>query len=345
MLEIDGSRYAGSGTIVRQAVAYAALTGQPIRVRNARARRRHPGLRPQHLRAIEAIRDLVGGSLEGTAVGSRSFEFRPGDAAPSGHYMWDIGTSGSATMLALAVLPLSALRGRGVEIEIRGGLFQDFAPSVFHLQHVVLHLLRRMGLWAELEMVRPGYVPAGGGVLRLAVPATESPLRPLVLEDAGTVRSAWGIALSSHLHDRRVSARMASAARSVLAAGGIDADIDERDDTTAAQPGAALALFADLDGGGRLGADRAGAPRRRAESIGGRVARQLLEDISAGATVDRFAADQILPFAALADGTSRYRVPFVSEHVETGGWLAALFLGADVSVDDRTVSVRGTGGR
>ena len=39
MIDIDGSAHCGSGTIVRHAAAYAALTGQPVRVRNARARR------------------------------------------------------------------------------------------------------------------------------------------------------------------------------------------------------------------------------------------------------------------------------------------------------------------
>jgi len=72
MIDIDGSAHSGSGTIVRHAAAYAALTGQPVRVRNARARRQRPGLRPQHLQVIQAIRDLVGGSLDGAEVGSRS---------------------------------------------------------------------------------------------------------------------------------------------------------------------------------------------------------------------------------------------------------------------------------
>jgi hypothetical protein len=56
----------------------------------------------------------------------------PGDREPAGPYAWDIGTAGSATMLALAILPVLALCGRGGEAEIRGGLFQDFAPSAFH---------------------------------------------------------------------------------------------------------------------------------------------------------------------------------------------------------------------
>lgn len=50
MLEIDGSRYSGSGTIVRQAVVFAALTGQAVHIVKARVRRPTPGLRPQHIR-------------------------------------------------------------------------------------------------------------------------------------------------------------------------------------------------------------------------------------------------------------------------------------------------------
>ena len=341
LLEIDGALHTGSGTIVRQAVAYAALTGTAIRVTNARARRPHPGLRPQHTRTVEAVRDLVGGALEGATVGSRSFTFRPGPIAPSGRHRWDIGTAGSATTLALAVLPLVAVRGRGVEVEIHGGLFQDFAPSPFHLEFVLLPLLARMGLAAEVEMLRPGYVPAGEGILRLVVPPAVLPLRPLVLESAGTVRSVWGVALASHLHDRRVPARMATAARTTLASAGLDGRIEERSDATALQPGVAFAVFADLDGGVRLGADRAGAPHRRAERIGTRVARQLLDEIHSQATLDRFAGDQILPFTALATGQSTFRVPFVTEHLETGGWLASLFLGADVRVTGTTVTVAG----
>ena len=343
MIDIDGSLHSGSGAIVRQAVAYAALTGRPVRVRNARARRPAPGLRPQHVRAIQAMRDLTGGSIAGAEVGSRSFEFWPGDAEPAGRYVWDIGTAGSATMLALSVLPVLAFRGRGAEAEVRGGLFQDFAPSVFHLQHVIAPMLAQMGLAAEIEMIRPGYVPAGAGVIRLAVPAGVRPLRPLLPRRGEMPARVWGISLASHLDDRQVAARMAAAARAVLDAAGISAEIEERTDSTAVQAGAAFALFADFIGGTRLGADRAGAPRRPAERIGARVAGQLLEEIDSGATIDRYASDQIIPFASLADGTSRFQVPFMTGHTETAGWLASLFLRAEVRTAGRTLAVRGQG--
>lgn len=244
MIEIDGSRYSGSGTIVRQAVAYAALTGQAVHVRDARARRRHPGLRPQHLRAIQSISDMVSGALDGAEVASRSFTFRPGASEPAGRYVWDIGTAGSATMLALAVLPVMALRGRGVQAEIRGGLFQDFAPSVFHLQRVILPLLAQMGLTAELDMVRPGYVPAGEGIVRVVVPPAPRPLRPLTPRRGETPARIWGISLASHLDDRQVAARMAAGARHVLATAGLGAgaaEIAEYSDRTGGTSGCVVA--------------------------------------------------------------------------------------------------------
>jgi len=345
MIDIDGSLHSGSGTIVRQAAAYAALTGQPVRVRNARGRRQRPGLRPQHLRAIQAIRDLVGGSLNGAEVGSRSFEFRPGNAEPAGRYAWDIGTAGSATMLALSVLPVLAFRGLGAEAEIRGGLFQDFAPSAFHLRHVIVPMLVQMGLAAQIEMTRPGYVPAGQGIIRLAVPACQRPLHPLVPRRGKTPARVWGISLASHLDERHVAARMAAAARTVLGTAGISAQIEERSDSTAVQAGAAFALFADFIGGTRLGADRAGAPHRPAERIGARVARQLLEEVGSGATIDRHASDQIIPFAALAAGTSRFQVPFITEHTETAGWLAWLFLRTEAHAMGHTLVVHGRDAR
>jgi RNA 3'-terminal phosphate cyclase len=81
-IEVDGSRHAGSGSIVRQ--AYAAVTGQAVQVRNARANRPKPGLRPQHVRAVQAMRELVSGSVDGVTVGSRTFTFRPGALVPEG---------------------------------------------------------------------------------------------------------------------------------------------------------------------------------------------------------------------------------------------------------------------
>jgi len=70
VLEIDGSQYSGSGAIVRQAVAFAALTGTAIHIYNVRFKRPKPGLRLQHAQAVEAIRQLVNGTTEGAVQGT-----------------------------------------------------------------------------------------------------------------------------------------------------------------------------------------------------------------------------------------------------------------------------------
>ena len=107
---------------------------------------------------------------------------------------------------------------------------------------------------------------------------------------------------------------------------------------TAPHPGAALALFADLDNDVRLGA-----LLRRAETIGADVARQLLGEIASGAALDRFAADQIVPFAGLASGDSVFRVTTLTDHLRTAAWLASLFVGAAVDMSGIRVVIRGIG--
>jgi len=343
MLTIDGSQYSGSGTIVRQAVAFSALTGRPIHVVNARAKRDKPGLRPQHIRVVEAIAELVNGRAEGLGQGSQEFTFRPGPIKTGRRYHWDIGSAGSTTMLGLGILPVLAFTGSPVTVELRGGLFQDFAPSVFHLQQVLLPILREMGLHAEVEIGRPGYVPRGEGILNLTVKPLTASLRANIREEAGPVTRLWGIALSSHLEERRVSQRMADSARDVLAKAGYRAEIEIRHDTESLQRGAALALFADEGEAVRLGADRAGALRRSAESIGKHVAKHLLDELTSGATLDRFAADQIIPFAALAAGESRFIMPTVTDHVLTSIWLAEIFLDAHVRIDGQHLAIHGVG--
>ncbi len=342
LLEIDGAEQSGSGTIVRFGVAFAALCGEPVHLVNARARRSRPGLRPQHVAAVRACAELCGGRTEGVSVGSRELVFRPGKGIRGGRRDWDIGSAGSAPMLALGVLPVACLADAPLAARISGGVFQDFAPSPFHLRHVLAPLLARMGAAVEIRVVRPGYVPAGAGELELRVRPAPRGLAPLELLDPGSLRRVRGIALSSHLAGRRVSERMAAACEERLVDGGLTCAIERIDDETASQPGAGLAVWAESSSGCLFGADCAGAPRRSSEAIGRRVAQALLEDLGSGATLDRHLADQLVLFAALARGTTRYRVPGDSEHLRTNLWLAERF-GARTRREGSQVEIEGLG--
>ena len=75
---LDGQHGEGGGQILRSAEALAVATGQPLRIVNIRARRHPPGLRPQHLSALLALRDLCGGTVKGAQTGSSTLSFDPG---------------------------------------------------------------------------------------------------------------------------------------------------------------------------------------------------------------------------------------------------------------------------
>jgi RNA 3'-terminal phosphate cyclase (ATP) len=77
MLSVDGSYGEGGGQILRTALALAALTGVPVRIERIRARRAKPGLRPQHLTAVQAVARVCQAEVTGLHLGSRALTFRP----------------------------------------------------------------------------------------------------------------------------------------------------------------------------------------------------------------------------------------------------------------------------
>lgn len=343
MIEIDGSTHSGSGTLVRYAVALATLVHRPLHLTRIRAKRDKPGLRPQHLQAVKACAAVSGGRLEGAETGSSEIFYDPGTSLRGGDFEWDIGTAGSTTMLAFTLVPLALFAPGPTRFSIIGGLFQDFAPSAFHMQKVLFPMLEKMGADIRLEIVRPGYVPSGQGHLVVRGTPVRECLRPLQLLDQGRIREVSGISLSSHLERERVSERMAERCREILEHRGFEVRLEIVRDQSARQKGAALLLRAETDTGCLLGADQAGKPGRRSESIAEFVAKSLLEDIDAGATTDRHLADQLILYAALARGETRYRIPTVTDHVRSNLWLVEKIVGAKTALTGTTLSIEGIG--
>jgi RNA 3'-terminal phosphate cyclase (ATP) len=342
MINIDGGAKSGSGTIVRYSMALASLLGEEIRIENIRAGRDKPGLRAQHLKVVQACQEMCHGVVRNAAVGSKEITYTPGERFNGGEYSWDIGTAGSTTMMAQTLLPLACFARKPSKFRLEGGLFQDFAPSAYHMKFVLLPFLKRMGVRVEFDIIRPGYVPRGGGTIEFGVEPARK-LKPLNLTEQGEIFSIEGIALSSHLKERRVSQRMAGECQRVLNSYGYKAEIEKIEDESSLQEGAALAIFAETSSGNRMGSDRAGRPGRSSESIGRYVAERFIEDIKTGAPVDRYIADQLIIYAGLAEGFTRYSVPRITEHVETNLWLVEEFLGARTKIDGNFLELNGVG--
>jgi len=351
MITIDGSQKSGSGTIVRDAVSFSVLSGKELFLTNIRAKRPKPGLRAQHLRGVKASAQICQGEVVGALIGSKEIRFKPGKAIRGGTYKWDIGTAGSTTMLALSVIPLALFADKPSLYVITGGLFQDFAPSIYHVKYVLLTILETMGINVDIKIIRPGYAPKGYGQIEVNILPVKEIIKPVILVDRGKTTGIQGIALSSLLKKREVSDRMAKECQRSLKSKGYVPDIEILYDNknnpvypeASIQAGASLVIWAKTDTGCLIGSDMAGAPGRPSEFIGKKVADYLIEVLETDVTVDEHVADQLIPFCALADGWSSYIIPKMTDHIEARLWLVEKMLGAKTEVKDNKLSVKGIG--
>lgn len=342
-LEIDGSQKSGSGTIVRYSCSLASLLSKDIHLFNIREKREKKGLRPQHLKAIEACSEITKGKVENAYVQSNEIFYTPGKNIHSGNYVFDIGTAGSTTMLSQTIIPILLFANKSSTIEIIGGLFQDFAPAAHHLMHVVLPLLKGMNIDISLEIIKPGYVPHGKGIIKLKIKPIKDYISPINLDSQGKIIKIKGVALSSNLQEAKVSERMAESFKKELEKMNLKAEIDLIYDETAHQRGASLTCWIKTSTNCLIGMDMAGKLKRTSEFIGKTVASRLFEDFKTNATVDRYTADQLILYAALAKGKSSYIIPKMTPHIETNLWLVQKILKADFEIIDNKLIIFGVG--
>lgn len=329
VVEIDGAQGEGGGQLVRTAVAVAAVTGVPIRVTQVRAKRRVPGLAAQHAAAVRAVAALCDAQIEGVEVGSTTLTFRP-QRLRGGEFEVDVGTAGSIPLVVQAMLPAAVGAGRAVVMTIRGGTDVRAAPPIDYLRLVLLPLLARMGVRAELSIARRGYYPRGGGEVRLVVPPVAR-LLPFVALERGPVQRVEIHAHVAHL-PREIAERMQSAARAALPSGlGVQASVEVCAPALALGAGGAIVLCAPAQHT-TLGAAQVAERGVPAERLGTAAALALKRDLDAAATLDVHAADQMLVYLALADGPSAFRAVELSSHAATAIWLLEKLTPARFSV-------------
>ncbi|MDP1650866.1 MAG: RNA 3'-terminal phosphate cyclase [Rubrivivax sp.] len=318
MVEIDGAHGEGGGQLVRTAVALSAVTGVPVRIVDIRARRRRPGLAAQHAAAVQAVAALCDARCEGVQTRSTTLSFWP-HRLHGGVFEVDVGTAGSIALVLQAMLPAALSSGQHVEVALRGGTDVPMAPPMDYLRLVLLPLLARMGVQAELDMVRRGYFPQGGGEVRLALrPLTR--LTPFAVAERGPVAHVDLLAHVAHLPGE-IAQRMAAAARAALPPQlPVQAEVDVCAPELALGPGGAIVLRA-VAARTTLGAAAVAARGVPAERLGQAAASSLRRDLDAGATLDVHAVDQMLVFLALADGPCAFRAAELGSHARTVMWL------------------------
>ena len=341
MIHIDGSQGEGGGQILRTAVALSALTGESLCVKNIRAGRSKPGLRPQHLASVRAVAQICDAHIEGDAPGSRALLFEPGRLRP-GEYHFNIGTAGSTSLLLQAVyLPLALADGPS-QVVLTGGTHVKWSPSYDFLERQWAPWLAALGLTVRLRIDRYGFYPEGEGRIRADIQPWRHWL-PLNLADRGRLRGVHGLSAVANLPES-IARRQLNAVNGRLPRKRYKTDIRIAGAPSRGR-GTFVALFAEYESGSACYVEL-GEIGRPAEKVGDAAARAVVQFDTSAATIDEYLADQILLPLALMPGKSRFSTNYITRHLLTNVAVVKRFLDVEVEIDgledhEGTVRVRG----
>jgi RNA 3'-terminal phosphate cyclase (ATP) len=325
MLTIDGSTGEGGGQIFRTSLALSLITGTAFRIHHIRQARAKPGLRPQHLAALQAAAAIGEASVEGAAVDAREVVFRP-RRVRAGTYHFDVGTAGSTGLVLQTILLPLVLTRASSSVTLDGGTHNTHAPPFDFLAEAFLPLMRRMGAGVDAELQRPGFYPAGGG--RVDVEITEGPgLTPLSVLHRGAMRRRRARAMVSRL-PRQIADRELAVIGARLAWRADELETVVLSDGMTG-PGNVVVLSVESE---RVTEVFTGFGERgvRAETVAERAADEVARYEAAGVPVGVHLADQLLLPLALAGGGAFRTMP-LSLHATTNADVIRRFL--DVTFD------------
>jgi RNA 3'-phosphate cyclase len=333
-LDIDGSFGEGGGQILRVATGLSAVTGKPVRISNIRANRPQPGLKPQHLKGIEAVARLCNARVSGLSEGSTRIEFSPGRLSQE-HLRIDIGTAGSISLVFQSLMIPAVHADRPMEFDVTGGTDVSWSPSITYFQEVFCRFLKKMDIEAEARIQSYGFYPKGRGRVLLRIHPGN--LRPINLTEQGRIVRYDILSIASeNLRQVRVAERQADAAREILGRRS-EYELCEYVDTPS--PGSSIHAHAHFDNT-ILGSSVLGERGRPAEKVGEECARLLQGQVETGACLDRWMADQILPYMALSGKPCRVSVAELTNHAKTSIWVIERFLPVKFSTEEKEKNAR-----
>ena len=289
-LRLDGRAGEGGGQVLRSSLTLSMITGRPFELHHIRGGRKKDGLLRQHLTCVRAASEICGAKVQGAELRSTSLVFEPG-AVESGSYSFDVGTAGSAALVAQTLLPALALAGGG-ELTVRGGTHADWAPLAPFLEHAYLPAIAAMGFRCEMETRAYGFYPAGGGELHFRIEhAKPTSFEVVDLGEAPLEAEAIVAHLPESIARRELS----------MLAERVDEPMRLRA-STVRSPGPGNAVWLRASGALTNVFSAVGAKRVLAEDLAIDIAGRYARWRTSGAMVEEYLADQLMVPLALAGG-------------------------------------------
>lgn len=328
MLEIDGSYGEGGGQVLRTSLSLSCLLKKSFRIFNIRIKRKKPGLMPQHLMGIRALKLISDAKVEGDSVGSTELIFEPKEVR-AGEYVFDIGTAGSISLLLQALLPPLIFAKNRTTLSLRGGTHVPFSPTFHYINEVFIPVVRILGIDIKADIESYGFYPKGGGKVRVEIMPADRIIGMNLLE-RGKIKNIKGISGVGNL-PLSIAERQKDSATKVLASQGLKAEI-EAFAVPAFGNGTFIFLKAETENC-IAGFSSLGERGKKAELVGGEVARSFLDYYLTDMCLDPHLADQIVLYLAIAHGESLFTTSEITNHLLTNLWVIRRFLGTSYKIE------------
>lgn len=247
--------------------------------------------------------------MDGDEPGSDRLSFFPGMIRRSACEI-DVGTAGSVALVLQSWLPVALVQGG--TLEVKGGTEVPASPTIDYVENVLLPALGVSKGTVSITVIRRGYYPAGGGLVRVTV----TPLRPGPIALKRT--TSCGIRSCSSGLPSHVAERQAARAQSILSHA-LETEFPvEIQRSEGISKGSSCTVWYGPKGFSALG--RPGLP---AEKVGESAATGLINEIHRPGEADPYLSDQLLIYLARYGGS--YTAPEYTLHARTMCWLLSLF--------------------
>ncbi|MBU1120689.1 RNA 3'-terminal phosphate cyclase [Candidatus Micrarchaeota archaeon] len=322
MIEVDGR---AGGQVLRTSIALSAVTQTPVTVFNIRANRPNPGLQPQHLTGIQTLAKLCNANLKNAKLESKKIIFYPKKMC-GGNYSVNIGTAGSISLLLQTVMIPSLFSANPVNLKLFGGTDVKWSPPYDYLNRVLHPAISKMGVKFSLDLKKRGYYPKGNGFVTFSSNKSKLPLKPLYLVEQSPLQFIKLISHSVNLPKEVILNQLSSARKILLEKIQVDFEelIEFKD--TGETNGSGITVIGVFSDGTRIGASALGEKGKPAEKIGREAAENFLKELNSGKPIDKFLADQLIPFMAIAEGHSTIECSEITQHIITNISVVEKFL-------------------